>query len=165
MTLQGSARAVVLRQTDLARCLGGVCRREPVLGESLWNHLLQRQSMISVAEWFLECLSKDRSSLPACNEGFFLSFFFFSFFLSGLMFQIVHTHTYLPTQRHTINTHTQSTHTHARTHARTHTSEGLTRRGPDDSCTPSLASGPDPFGQNLTQSARTKSDTGWFCTV
>ena len=80
MTLQGSARAVVLRQTDLARCLGGVCRREPVLGESLWNHLLQRQSMISVAEWFLECLSKDRSSLPACNEGFFLSFFFFFLF-------------------------------------------------------------------------------------
>ena len=28
-----------------------------------------------------------------------------------------------------------------------------------------LASGPDPFGQNLTQSARTKSDPGWFCTV
>ena len=28
-----------------------------------------------------------------------------------------------------------------------------------------LASGPDPFGQNLTQSARTKSDLGWFCTV
>ena len=27
-----------------------------------------------------------------------------------------------------------------------------------------LASGPDPFGQNLTQSARTKSDPGWFCT-
>ena len=24
------------------------------------------------------------------------------------------------------------------------------------------ASGPDPFGQNLTQSARTKSDPGWF---
>ena len=44
-------------------------------------------------------------------------------------------------------------------------SEGLTRSEPDDSCTPSLASGLDPFGQNLTQSARTKSDTGWFCTV
>ena len=28
-----------------------------------------------------------------------------------------------------------------------------------------LASGPDPFGQNLTQSARTKSDPGWFCTI
>ena len=25
-----------------------------------------------------------------------------------------------------------------------------------------LASGPDPFGQNLTQSARTKLDLGWF---
>ena len=28
-----------------------------------------------------------------------------------------------------------------------------------------LASGPDPFGQNLTQSARTKSDEGLFCTA
>ena len=28
-----------------------------------------------------------------------------------------------------------------------------------------LASGPDPFVQNLTQSARTKPDPGWFCTV
>ena len=28
-----------------------------------------------------------------------------------------------------------------------------------------LTSRPDPFGQNLTQSARTKSDLGWFCTV
>ena len=28
-----------------------------------------------------------------------------------------------------------------------------------------IASGPDPFGQKLTQSARTKSDLGWFCTV
>ena len=28
-----------------------------------------------------------------------------------------------------------------------------------------LSSGPDPFGQNLTQSARTKSDPGWFCTI
>ena len=28
-----------------------------------------------------------------------------------------------------------------------------------------LASGPDPFGQNLTQSARTKSDPGWFCII
>ena len=28
-----------------------------------------------------------------------------------------------------------------------------------------LASGPDPFGQNLTQSARTKSDPGSFCTI
>ena len=28
-----------------------------------------------------------------------------------------------------------------------------------------LASGPDPFGQTLTQSARTKSDPGWFCTI
>ena len=28
-----------------------------------------------------------------------------------------------------------------------------------------LASGPDPFGQNLTQSARNKSDPGWFCTI
>ena len=28
-----------------------------------------------------------------------------------------------------------------------------------------LASGPDPFGPNLTQSARTKSDPGWFCTI
>ena len=28
-----------------------------------------------------------------------------------------------------------------------------------------LASGPDPFGQNLTLSARTKSDLGWFCTI
>ena len=28
-----------------------------------------------------------------------------------------------------------------------------------------LASGPNPFGQNLTQSARTKSDPGWFCTI
>ena len=26
-----------------------------------------------------------------------------------------------------------------------------------------LAFGPDPFGQNLTQSARTKLDPGWFC--
>ena len=26
-----------------------------------------------------------------------------------------------------------------------------------------LASGPDPFGQNLAQSARTKSAPGWFC--
>ena len=51
MTSQWSARAVVLRQADLARCLGGVFRREPVLVESLWNHLLQRQSLISVAEY------------------------------------------------------------------------------------------------------------------
>ena len=51
MTSQWSARAVVLRQADLAHCLGGVCRREPVLVESLWNHLLQRQSLISVAEY------------------------------------------------------------------------------------------------------------------
>ena len=28
-----------------------------------------------------------------------------------------------------------------------------------------LASGPDPFGHNLTQSARTRSDLGWFCTI
>ena len=28
-----------------------------------------------------------------------------------------------------------------------------------------LASGPDLFGQNLTQSARTEPDTGWFCTI
>ena len=28
-----------------------------------------------------------------------------------------------------------------------------------------LASGPDLFGQNLTQSAKTKSDPGWFCTI
>ena len=28
-----------------------------------------------------------------------------------------------------------------------------------------LASGLDPFGQNLTQSARTKSEPGWFCTI
>ena len=28
-----------------------------------------------------------------------------------------------------------------------------------------LASGPDPFGQNLTQSARTKPGPGWFCTI
>ena len=28
-----------------------------------------------------------------------------------------------------------------------------------------LASGPDPFGQNLTQSARTKLDPSWFCTI
>ena len=28
-----------------------------------------------------------------------------------------------------------------------------------------LASGPDPFGQNVTQSARIKSDPGWFCTI
>ena len=28
-----------------------------------------------------------------------------------------------------------------------------------------LASGSDPFGQNMTQSARTKSDAGWFCTI
>ena len=28
-----------------------------------------------------------------------------------------------------------------------------------------LSSGSDPFGQNLTQSARTKSDPGWFCTI
>ena len=27
------------------------------------------------------------------------------------------------------------------------------------------ASGPDPFGQNLAQSARTKSDPSWFCTI
>ena len=31
---------------------------------------------------------------------------------------------------------------------------------------PRLASSrPDPSGQNLTQSARTKSDLGWFCTI
>ena len=28
-----------------------------------------------------------------------------------------------------------------------------------------LASGPDPFGPNLTQPDRTKSDPGWFCTI
>ena len=28
-----------------------------------------------------------------------------------------------------------------------------------------LASGPDPFGPNLAQSARTKLDPGWFCTI
>ena len=28
-----------------------------------------------------------------------------------------------------------------------------------------LASGPDPSGQNLTRSARTKLDLGWFCTI
>ena len=28
-----------------------------------------------------------------------------------------------------------------------------------------VASGSDPFGQNLTQSAKTKSDPGWFCTI
>ena len=28
-----------------------------------------------------------------------------------------------------------------------------------------FASGPDPFGQNLTQSARTKPDPGWFCII
>ena len=28
-----------------------------------------------------------------------------------------------------------------------------------------LASGPDLFGQNLVQSARIKSDPGWFCTI
>ena len=28
-----------------------------------------------------------------------------------------------------------------------------------------LASGPDPFGQNLAQSARSKSDPGWFRTI
>ena len=28
-----------------------------------------------------------------------------------------------------------------------------------------LSSGPDPFGQNLAQSASTKSDPGWFCTI
>ena len=28
-----------------------------------------------------------------------------------------------------------------------------------------LASGPGPFGPNLTQSARTKSDPGWFWTI
>ena len=28
-----------------------------------------------------------------------------------------------------------------------------------------LASGPDPFDPNLTQSARTKPDPGWFCTI
>ena len=28
-----------------------------------------------------------------------------------------------------------------------------------------LASGPDPFGQNLAQSARTKSAPGWFCII
>ena len=28
-----------------------------------------------------------------------------------------------------------------------------------------LTSGPDPFGQNLTQSARTKLDLGWVCTI
>ena len=28
-----------------------------------------------------------------------------------------------------------------------------------------LASGPDPFDQNLTQSARTKSHPRWFCTI
>ena len=28
-----------------------------------------------------------------------------------------------------------------------------------------LAYGPDPFGPNLAQSARTKSDPGWFCTL
>ena len=29
----------------------------------------------------------------------------------------------------------------------------------------SLSSGPDLLGQNLAQSARNKSDLGWFCTV
>ena len=28
-----------------------------------------------------------------------------------------------------------------------------------------LASGPDPFGQNLAQSARTQSAPGWFCII
>ena len=28
-----------------------------------------------------------------------------------------------------------------------------------------LALGPEPFGQNLAQSARKKSDPGWFCTT
>ena len=28
-----------------------------------------------------------------------------------------------------------------------------------------LASEPDPLGQNSTQSAKTKSDPGWFCTI
>ena len=28
-----------------------------------------------------------------------------------------------------------------------------------------LASGPDPVGPNLIQSARTQSDPGWFCTM
>ena len=28
-----------------------------------------------------------------------------------------------------------------------------------------LASGPGPFGQSLTQTARTKLDLGWFCTI
>ena len=28
-----------------------------------------------------------------------------------------------------------------------------------------LSSGPDPFGRNLAQSARTKSDPGWFCII
>ena len=28
-----------------------------------------------------------------------------------------------------------------------------------------LVSGPDPSGPNLTQSARTQSDPGWFCTI
>ena len=27
------------------------------------------------------------------------------------------------------------------------------------------ASGPDPFSQNLTPSAQTESDPGWFCTI
>ena len=31
--------------------------------------------------------------------------------------------------------------------------------------TQQLASRPDQFGQNLTQSARTKSDQGWLCTI
>ena len=39
--------------------------------------------------------------------------------------------------------------------------EVLARGGPSDSCT--LACRQDLFGQNLAQSARTKSDEGWFC--
>ena len=39
--------------------------------------------------------------------------------------------------------------------------KALARSGPDDSCT--LQTGL--FGPNLTQSARTKSFLGWFCTI
>ena len=46
-------------------------------------------------------------------------------------------------------------------------SEALARSRPDDSCNNKnwLASRLDPFGQNLTQSARTKLNPAWFCTV
>ena len=43
--------------------------------------------------------------------------------------------------------------------------EELARSGPDDSCHIGLLPARNPFDQNLTQSARTKSHPRWFCTI